>query len=312
MTRPVGRGAVNRKAVETDTPTDPATPRFLSLPAEIRNMIYSLLFRADSTIKSNWRPHLSAQFLRTCRQVRDEGLPILYGENTFRFEICNTYGPFYNSYSAPISLRRSTQTRLSRFHIVVTYTDAHKVEPIRKTVRWFVNRILARTTRIDFLRLECNLDSKDDGDFDRRHPSADNYSVDDGGRAEAVGALRTWFGQLRNVTKVEIEGLEEGDAAILRKRLQSSEALGKTLPTDMYTALETQVQGTEFCEDDLQEALLAVENDNMERFEASSRIILEAWTQRLEGIKDAIRQFPERDENADEDGHGGKEGEGEE
>ncbi|KAF2421004.1 hypothetical protein EJ08DRAFT_702255 [Tothia fuscella] len=58
----------------------------LALPAELRLTIYRFLF-CTGEIKNHAlddvRPELSAQLLRTCRQVASEGLPILYGENKF-------------------------------------------------------------------------------------------------------------------------------------------------------------------------------------------------------------------------------------
>ncbi|KAK4194703.1 hypothetical protein QBC40DRAFT_269890 [Triangularia verruculosa] len=305
MAQPVGRRSLKRKAAEMETPANQATAvalEFLSLPGEIRNRIYRLLFRLDSTIDDDCRPRLSAQFLRTCRQVRDEGLPILYGENTFGFEMNNTAGPFYQTYLAPMPFERRTETRASRYHIVVTYTEEHKIELIRNAVRRLVNEVLAKGIQIDFIHLECDLDAEgDDDNFDRRHPFADDYWVNDGGKHEVVGVLRTWLGQVRNVKEVKIEGLEKDDAALLRRRLQSDEIMGATLLTDMYTALESQVKETAFCEGNLRKALLAIESDDMEGFKEASVAVAEALKERLEGVKNVIRQFAEGDESMDVD-----------
>jgi hypothetical protein len=60
---------------------------FLKLPPELRNKVYNLAFKDknkfDFTTPTNFR-HSSA-FLRTCKQVYEEGRTILYGENTFYF-----------------------------------------------------------------------------------------------------------------------------------------------------------------------------------------------------------------------------------
>ncbi|KAK0647002.1 hypothetical protein B0T16DRAFT_458869 [Cercophora newfieldiana] len=80
---------------------------FLKLPTEIRLMIFSILFQSmdplGATIAGMWeidgrgiedqyraardRCKLSAQVLRTCRQVYCEGYPVLYGDNTWYFEL---------------------------------------------------------------------------------------------------------------------------------------------------------------------------------------------------------------------------------
>lgn len=61
---------------------------FLSLPAELRNQIYNLVFVAKLPIDF-YLPRdfsRSAALLRTCRQVHDEGVTLLYGQNHFIFE----------------------------------------------------------------------------------------------------------------------------------------------------------------------------------------------------------------------------------
>ncbi|OCK79221.1 hypothetical protein K432DRAFT_383284 [Lepidopterella palustris CBS 459.81] len=61
---------------------------FMSLPPELRNKVYRLLFVASRELNfvSPDNFCLSSAFLRTCRQVHDEGTSILYGENSFHFE----------------------------------------------------------------------------------------------------------------------------------------------------------------------------------------------------------------------------------
>ncbi|OCL13383.1 hypothetical protein AOQ84DRAFT_111179 [Glonium stellatum] len=61
---------------------------FLTLPPELRNKIYRLLFIAKQDLIFYFPDNfcLSSAFLRTCNQVHEEGRSILYGENTFVFE----------------------------------------------------------------------------------------------------------------------------------------------------------------------------------------------------------------------------------
>lgn len=60
---------------------------FLKLPPELRNKVYNLVFK-DKTKFDFLSPtnlmHSSA-FLRSCKQVYEEGRTVLYGENTFYF-----------------------------------------------------------------------------------------------------------------------------------------------------------------------------------------------------------------------------------
>ncbi|KAF2495621.1 hypothetical protein BU16DRAFT_394462 [Lophium mytilinum] len=65
----------------------PSATGFLKLPPELRNKIYKLLFVSQSELRfNNPQFSLSSAFLRTCKQVHDEGRSILYGEGTFVFE----------------------------------------------------------------------------------------------------------------------------------------------------------------------------------------------------------------------------------
>lgn len=61
---------------------------FLSLPPELRNKVYRLIFVADTDLRWGNPTNFcrSGQFLSTCRTVYSEGCSILYGENTFHFE----------------------------------------------------------------------------------------------------------------------------------------------------------------------------------------------------------------------------------
>ena len=67
-------------------------------------MIYKLVFCSKDVIE--YSLPLSAQLLRTCKQIYAEGLPILYGENTFQIKISNTHGPHYRSLACSKPLKR--------------------------------------------------------------------------------------------------------------------------------------------------------------------------------------------------------------
>lgn len=77
---------VSSKRRKTQKPCQ--TVGFMSLAAEIRNMIYKLVLVTDTPIDlshaTNFRR--SAAILRTCKAVYDEARQILYGRNSFRLE----------------------------------------------------------------------------------------------------------------------------------------------------------------------------------------------------------------------------------
>ena len=77
--------------------TQPAN--FLSLPAELRNRIYTYTFRCD--LSTLWNPDqrfwyrghdckcTGLALLRVCRQIRADTIPIFYGNHTLRFDAYN-------------------------------------------------------------------------------------------------------------------------------------------------------------------------------------------------------------------------------
>lgn len=75
---------------------------FLDLPPELRNPIYRRLFVfPDDPVRFNCdskeNTQRSAQLLRTCRQVYNEGRAVLYGENAFHFKrTLTTRGAYYD------------------------------------------------------------------------------------------------------------------------------------------------------------------------------------------------------------------------
>jgi len=127
------------------TTTNASQAGFPSLATETRLMIYRLLLcRAD--VIGTWSPgkkqwpndpiRLSAQLLRTCKQICAEGLPILYGENTFEIKISNTHGPHYGCLDVPEALggyldpcqarmrfKQAVVPHLRRLSILVRYTE---------------------------------------------------------------------------------------------------------------------------------------------------------------------------------------------
>ncbi|KAI9797840.1 MAG: hypothetical protein M1835_006362 [Candelina submexicana] len=71
---------------------------FQCLPPELRNKVYRLLFVGDRVLLHDKRDlSRSASFLRTCRQVYEEGRTVLYGENIFKLDRCGLLrGHYYD------------------------------------------------------------------------------------------------------------------------------------------------------------------------------------------------------------------------
>ncbi|KAF2807794.1 uncharacterized protein BDZ99DRAFT_464706 [Mytilinidion resinicola] len=85
----------------------PNATGFLKLPPELRNKIYGLLFVSQNELRfSNPQFSLSSAFLRTCKQVHDEGRTVLYGESTFVFERNrNSRSPFWDPVAKEIGYK---------------------------------------------------------------------------------------------------------------------------------------------------------------------------------------------------------------
>ncbi|TKA28447.1 hypothetical protein B0A50_03914 [Salinomyces thailandicus] len=68
---------------------------FLGLPAELRNAIYDLVLhnpKDDKTVRQHQNPNSRCGILATCRQIRQETLPMFYALNHFVLQLraCST------------------------------------------------------------------------------------------------------------------------------------------------------------------------------------------------------------------------------
>ncbi len=74
-------------------PIHPVSWRFLDFPGDIRNLIYHHLLVDNAFDPECWirqrhrRKHLFPEIMRTCQQIHDEAVYILYGRNYFTIEI---------------------------------------------------------------------------------------------------------------------------------------------------------------------------------------------------------------------------------
>ncbi|KAK4450441.1 hypothetical protein QBC34DRAFT_460849 [Podospora aff. communis PSN243] len=288
---------------------------FLSIPGELRNKIYRILFIYSKPTSSGRRRgniRHSGQLIRTCKQVYNESLSILYGERTFGVTISNIHGPHVGGLLIDKVLddvmfntrhckefrqkhRQAVLPHIRRLHIDIEYTYAHRLRTIRHDVRNIVHRLQQDDIRpLDFLELNCKLDYEDQCNANYRTEEWDSYITDiDGDETECCAMLRTWFGSLRNVKEVVINGLPDKDAEILRRRLQTrtKDEEGSVLPeapemalAAMYAALEKHAEGIPACAEDLEKALSAAEGDQVEDFRTRKNAIQESLKKHWEAI----------------------------
>ncbi|KAM7202958.1 hypothetical protein V8F20_004205 [Naviculisporaceae sp. PSN 640] len=273
-------------------------------PANVRNRIYRLLLTRDEPIEQGrWVRDLSAQLLRTCRAVYKEGMPILYGENTFVFKAENTWGPHYSNeleyhihalrhaFTPKVSKHNRTFYPPRRFHVEIRYTPRHGLNLLRENVQHLVDiwvRILLPKTSdgcFDFLGLNCDLDCEDESGANFRNECWDNYKPD-GNEVECVDMLRARFcvPALRGkVKKVVITGLHDYQehAEAIRQYLMTSATDGTTVASntavpllDKWDRLNLHAHSLPPCEEDLRLALRAAELGDAPLFkECKDRII---------------------------------------
>lgn len=280
--------------------------RFLRLPAELRVMIYRLALCSNKPINPrSTSANLSAQLLRTCRQVHAEGKVILYDENTFQIELSNTLGLCHSGRIVPTVLadfyaqRRRVTPPLLRLHIQVRYTEAHKLSILRENVMWLVDRLREQQLPIRSLQLDCDLhchdetEAEDDGGaYAAPYLSSHLFEASDIDQCRYM--LRSWFGRLRGIREVTINGMTEADTEAMRERMQREtltreEAKARTL-LDRFLVLSEYAKDIYFCEQDLRAALLAAEDDDVPSFEAAQARILRSVAKHLKKMTKAIRK----------------------
>jgi len=276
--------------------SQPATRRgFLDLPSELRLNVYEHVFCHPTVVKVNGegRFELSAQLLATCHLIYIEGGAVLYGKNTFEIDI-NTlqmYDPGCFIFSALLgmvlqynSVQRDMLPYVQRFSIRVRCPPfSDMLDALRDDVRLVVDGLqaLPRPT-IKFLRLHLDVYRNSQ---DRMVLALDDLAELLDIESKCIGMLRTWLGRLDNVEKVEIEGMPEEDADILRNRWQSKgqgSDMKKLLSlTEKYEALKERVGRIPICQNSLSRALLAVEQDDEVEFKVWKndifRRIKELW-----------------------------------
>ena len=137
--------------------------RFLDLPPELRNRIYSMSMATDDTI---WIPCSNSQDMqpditRVNSQIRREALPVFYAENTFQMDISRCDWGLVLDYCD--SVRDWGVKWIANAHVRF-YEIRHEVNPntivelrcaesLRDLFAWHATRTIA----VDFYWQSCNL-----------------------------------------------------------------------------------------------------------------------------------------------------------
>ncbi|KAK5111957.1 hypothetical protein LTR85_011704 [Meristemomyces frigidus] len=73
----------------------PAPPRLLALPPELRNKIYEYVLIDNAGVVVVTQATVQPPLLRTCTKVRSQALPIWYADNEFEVKIRDCDGSIY-------------------------------------------------------------------------------------------------------------------------------------------------------------------------------------------------------------------------
>lgn len=245
---------------------DPPRFPFLALPLEIRTMIYRLLFLHCEPISSAGA-HLSATFLRTCKQILDEAQPILCGENTFLMEIW--------AEPRPPGVPWRFWGRFLDCRTLIQWPGRAKDGRLRRMKRWEVKVLLEREANVPpvkaGVRKICQILS-DLPDLESLHIRVD-------GLGHQFPRILQSCTLLRRVQKVEFEGVPRVYAGYLEGKMTGKEPVDH-LPK-MYDALQTYAGPFEECEPSLKEACDAMENDDVEVFKNAREDIVKMVTERM-------------------------------
>jgi hypothetical protein len=258
--------------------TDPGTEHssshfpFFELPPEIRTMIYRLLLCNKGPIGLlRFKNHLSPSILRTCRQVLTESRIILYSENIFSMQIFEKAdGPrayFLKCDHFGLEGQVMWGLRLKdmkRFDISVWLQTEEDFWDTKAAVRAVCN-VLSRIPQLDYL-----------------HITLDGRGFD----AQSFPRVLESFTLLRNIESVLVDGVPPVYTQYLQSKLTGCSPLDH-LPK-MYEALEFYAGPFDCCEEALQDACGAVEEDNVDRFQRVREEIITIVTKRMANAKDNL------------------------
>ncbi|KAH0564832.1 hypothetical protein GP486_001780 [Trichoglossum hirsutum] len=179
-----------------------------------------------------------------------ESRPILYGENIFKMTIWEKYGDERAYFLRCDHFAREAEfefgSRLKdmrRFKIIVELRDEDEILSVKSAVR-AVCKVLSEFPKLDYIRI-----------------SLDGFGRFD---AQSYSHVLESFTLLRNVRRVILDKVPPVYARYLERKMTGSSPLDH-LPK-MYEALEFYAGHFDWCENSLQEACDAMENDDVDRF----------------------------------------------
>ena len=113
------------------SPQDPARRGFLELLAELRLNVYELVLTKKKPLEP-WTKYcgynLQPQLLRTCKQIEDECLPILHGNNGFHLE----FRELYDYYAFSIWMRSLSVDAFACLQNIALASEHHVQVPCKK------------------------------------------------------------------------------------------------------------------------------------------------------------------------------------
>jgi len=137
---------------------------FLSLPLEIRRLIYRcLLFQEIPLARRKGREGrnslcLHLNILRTCRQIHDEGREILYGENILMVQVALRTAPNFCFYEAWLECLINSEEVFKRFqkaNINIMCDDIEDVKIVKRVVEKVCRRLSLMKLRSLNISLDC-------------------------------------------------------------------------------------------------------------------------------------------------------------
>ena len=246
---------------------------FLALPLEIRTTIYRLLLCDDEPLSdARTDIHLNPSILRTCRQVLTESRIVLYSDNIWSMKIWDKAGGprayFLNCDHFGLDAEERFGLRLKdmrRFKILVELQADYEFWNVKAAVRAVCN-VLSEIPHLDYLHI--TLDGR--GQFD----------------AESFPRALESFTLLRNVHSVVLDGVPPVYAQYMKSKMTGCSPLDH-LPK-MYEALEFYAGPFDCCEEGLQDACEAMEEDDIDRFKCAREEIITIVTDRMTNARDHL------------------------
>lgn len=269
---------------------------FLSLPPEIRLIIYRLLLRHSKPLAGERYIKLSPAILRTCRLILEEARPVLYGENIWKMRIfhCNYEVKAY--FLDCISFDEEAVPRwgprladMRNFYVVVGIDGRENMLGVRSPIAQ-ISKTLSHIPVLNYVHIKlCFLENLEDWDnFDEWGYREENnkYDEDEEYDTQKFCQVLQNFTLLRHVRKVKLEGVPPKYAEYLASKMRGPAPLDH-LP-NMFDALNLFAGQFDFCIDLLQSAWDAVEDSNVKLFKGIREEIMQLVDQYMTDARNRL------------------------